>query len=146
MNAELTDERIVEIFNKSKGAPGTRMLGFKVVKSDMSNGVITASFELDSRFTNPSGAVQGGFLVAALDEVMTVAAIAKSGISILAPSLEIKASYIKSVKPGAILAEGKVIRLGKSVAFLEGTLFNQKGDVAVTATATSLVRTRSREN
>lgn len=80
--------------------------------------------------------------MAALDEVMTVAAIAKSGLNIYAPSLEIKTSYIKPIKPGLIPAEGRVVRLGKSVAFLEGTLFNQNEEVAVKATATSLIRPR----
>ncbi len=143
MDTDLSDERIVEIFNKSRGAPGTQLLSFQVTQSIMSEGLIRATCDLDERFTNPMGTIQGGFLVAALDEVMTVAAIAKSGISVFAPSLEIKTSYIKPIKPGLIEAEGKVIRLGKSVAFLEGTLFNQEGQIAVKATATSLIRPRN---
>lgn len=143
MSSELSNERIVEIFNKSRGAPGTQLLGFRVTESDIDQGVIHATFELDDRFTNPMGVIQGGFLVAALDEVMAVAAIAKSDIKIFAPSLEIKASYIKSIKPGTVTGEGKVIRLTKSVAFLEGTLFNQEGEIAIKATATSLVRPRN---
>ena len=142
MAEKLSDDRILEIFAKSKGSKGTQLLGFSLTSSDIAAGVVRATFNLDGRFENPMGSVQGGFLVAALDEVMTVAAIVKSGLTILTPSLEIKANYIKSVKPGLIGAEGRVVRLGKSVAFLEGTLFNDDGEPAVTATATCLVRPR----
>ncbi len=142
MSDQLTDDRILEIFAKSKGSKGTQLLGFSLIESNIAAGTVKATFMLDDRFENPMGSVQGGFLVAALDEVMTVAVIVKSGLTILAPSLEIKANYIKSVKPGLVEAEGRVVRLGKSVAFLEGTLFNDKGEPAVTATATCLVRPR----
>ncbi len=142
LSDELTDERIVEIFNKSKGSKGTQLLGFKVLESDWATGSIRASFNLDDRFTNPSGVIQGGYLAAALDEVMTVAAIAKSKLTIFAPSLEIKTTYLKAVKPGIVKATGTVLKLGQSVAFVEGALFDQDGSVAVKATGTSLVRKR----
>ena len=142
MADQLTDDRILEIFGKSKGSKGTQLLGFSLVQSNIAAGTVRATFNLDDRFENPAGSVQGGFLVAALDEVMTVAVIVKSRLTILAPSLEIKANFLKPADPGLIEAEGRVVRLGKSVAFLEGTLFNDEGEPAVTATATCLVRPR----
>ena len=142
MADQLTNDRILEIFAKSKGSKGTQLLGFSLIESNITAGTVRATFNLDDRFENPAGSVQGGFLVAALDEVMTVAVIVKSKLTILAPSLEIKANFIKPADPGLIEAEGRVVRLGKSVAFLEGTLFNDEGEPAVTATATCLVRSR----
>ncbi len=143
MTSELTNERVIEIFGKSRGSEGARLLGFKLIDADLATGATTASFDLDERFANPRGVIQGGFLIAALDETMTVAAIVKSQLTIYAPSLEIKASFIRAVKPGIVKVEGRVVRLAKSIVFLEGTLFDLDGNEAVKATATSQVRLRT---
>ena len=51
-------------------------------------------------------------------------------------SLEIKVSFLRPATPGLIIAEAWIERRGKSIAFLEGLIRNEKGDVLARATST----------
>jgi uncharacterized protein (TIGR00369 family) len=75
------------------------------VRPDMLNGV---------------GWLQGGMLVALADEAMALALYpllqSTEGIATISEST----SFIKGVREGVLLAEGRVIRKGRRVAFCEG--------------------------
>ena len=42
-------------------------------------------------------------------------------------TLELKTSYLKAGKPGKYIAKGKVLRMGRSVAYSEASLFDSEG-------------------
>jgi uncharacterized protein (TIGR00369 family) len=144
MSEPLTNERVVEIFGKSEGPKCAQLLGFKVVRVDMDAGRVEAEFLATDNFTNPMGAIQGGFLTAMLDEVMSVAGVVKSRLDAFVPSLEIKTSYLSEARPGPIYGVGRVVRLGRSVAFMEGELTNPAGKIVAKASATGMLRQKSR--
>jgi uncharacterized protein (TIGR00369 family) len=49
-------------------------------------------------------------------------------------TLDLNVFYIKGAKPGHFECEARVIRLGKTIAFLEADLFDVDGDVVARAT------------
>ncbi|MGZ6007354.1 MAG: PaaI family thioesterase, partial [Rhizomicrobium sp.] len=51
-------------------------------------------------------------------------------------SLEIKVSFLQAAKPGLIIAEAWIERRGKSTAFLEGLIRDEKGEVLAKGTST----------
>ena len=96
-------------------------------------------FTATDQLLNPAGVVQGGFLTAMLDETMGPAALAQLGPGHFIPTLELKTSFLRPAGPGRLVADGSVVHMGKSVAFLEGSLADEEGNVVATATATARV-------
>ena len=59
------------------------------------------------------------------------------------PTLELKISFLEAAGPGFVTAEGRVLRWGGSVGFLDGDIKDDKGRVVVHATSTiKIVRPR----
>jgi uncharacterized protein (TIGR00369 family) len=83
--------------------------------------------------------VQGGFVTGMLDAAMTHAVFLLVREDIILPTLEIKVSFLEIVKSGSVFASGFVRRLGKSIVFMEGQLYNSDGDILATASATARV-------
>lgn len=135
-----TDAEILERF-RAKGPPGgaSRLLGLELTAVDQANGRVEATFKATTDMVNPIGTVQGGLLTAMLDELMSVAAIAKSGFTVAVPSLEIKTSYLKAARPGVLKGWGRCIRLGRNIAFIEGALHDADGNLIATASSTAVV-------
>ncbi len=115
--------------------PASRTLGLRIIETDQEAGRVTAEFEARQEFCNPLGIIQGGFLVAMLDEVMAIAAFVHSRKTVLVPTLEIKVSFLNAARPGTLRGVGEVVRLSKSVAFLEGSLYDDRGELLARASA-----------
>jgi molybdopterin converting factor subunit 1 len=106
-------------------------------------GHVRMEFHASEQFLNPAGMVQGGFLTAMLDDTMGPAAIAQLGPGHFTPTLELKVSFLRPARTGRLVCDGRVVHMGKSVAFLEGSLADADGNVVATATATArVVRTK----
>jgi uncharacterized protein (TIGR00369 family) len=90
------------------------------------------------------GIVQGGFVTGWIDAAMAHVVMAQSENAANPLSLEIKVSFLKPATPGLIIAEAWIERSGKSIAFLEGLIRNEAGDVLAKATSTmKLVQRRT---
>lgn len=88
--------------------------------------------------------VQGGFVTAWLDSAMTHAVKRNLGEERIVATLEIKVTFLQAAGPGSVRAEGWVRRLGSSIAFVEGQLLNDAGELLATASSTAkLVKPRS---
>jgi uncharacterized protein (TIGR00369 family) len=109
---------------------------FTVVEADLDAGFVRLEFEPQPAFRNHFGNIQGGFAVAMLDAVVSIAAYAK--LRQWLPTIEIKTSFLEPIPIGPCIAEGRVIKSGRSLVFIEGRLLTANRP-AVTATATALV-------
>jgi acyl-CoA thioesterase len=91
-----------------------------------------------------SGIVQGGFVTGWIDAAMAHVVMAQSADAGNPLSLEIKVSFLKPATPGLIIAEAWIERSGRSIAFLEGLIRNEAGEVLAKATSTmKLVQKRT---
>jgi molybdopterin converting factor subunit 1 len=113
------------------------LLGMRPLSAEP--GHVRMEFTATEQFLNPAGVVQGGFITAMLDDTMGPAAVAQLGAGHFAPTLELKVSFLRPVGPGRLIGDGRVVHMGKSVAFLEGSLTDDDGNVVATATATARV-------
>ena len=57
----------------------------------------------------------------------------------IAPTLEMKVSYLNQGGAGRHVAEAKVLKRGRTINFLEATLKNATGKIVATATATIMI-------
>jgi uncharacterized protein (TIGR00369 family) len=136
----LTDEAILERFLRTKNQPtGSQTLGFRMV--GVSQATKSVEVEFDARaelLLNPMKQIQGGYLCAMLDEAMSVACMVASGMTAVAPTLEMKTSFFRPGQPGKIKGIGRVVKWGRQVAFTEGELYDPEGRLLAKATGTAI--------
>ena len=137
---ELTDAAILERFQRTKNQPtGSQTLGFRMVAVSQADKSVEVEFEAKAELLlNPMKQIQGGYLCAMLDECMSVACMVASGMTSVAPTLEMKTSFFRPGMPGKIKGVGRVVRWGRQVAFTEGELFDSEGRVLAKATGTAI--------
>ena len=133
----LSDEEMLARFaNSKKRPPCTETLGMRLTQVDQAN--MTARFEFEARqdFANPTGAIQGGFICAMLDEAMSTSAIIASNVTMNAPTLEMKVSFLRPVFVGKATPASRILKWGKSTCFIEAELFDPEGKLVAKASAT----------
>lgn len=133
----LTDEEMLARFaNSKKRPPCTETVGMRLTHVDQARMTARYAFEARPEFANPTGAIQGGFLAAMLDEAMSTTAIIVSNVTMNAPTLEMKVSFLRPLFVGAATAEARVLKWGKSTCFIEAELFDPEGQLVAKASAT----------
>ncbi len=139
MSETLTDEAILARFLASTNQPsGSKTLGFRLVGVSQADKSVEVAFEARAGLLlNPMKQIQGGFLCAMLDEAMSVACMVASGMTHVAPTAEMKTSFLRPAFPGALRGVGRVIKLGKTLAFTEGELFDTEGRLLAKASGTA---------
>ena len=117
--------------------PCARLLGWRILAVKPKDGWIKVGFDARWEFTNPAGFIQGGFLAAMLDDTMGPAVFAMTEGRLYAPTIEMSVTFLKPARPGRLVGEGRVIQLGASIAFLEGSLTDATGALIARATASA---------
>ena len=100
------------------------------------------NFHASKAFCHSGDIVQGGFITGMLDATMSHAVLAAVKKPIVLPTLEIKVSFLEIARMGDLVATGTVVRLGKSVVFLEGQLKDPQGKLLATASSTARILLR----
>ncbi len=100
--------------------------------------------QVDERFLNPAGVLQGGFLGAFCDSAMGAATVTWSrGRKVLTANVEMKVSFLGAVRPGATLVcTAEVVGGGSRVAFAEARVTDGERLVA-TASSTYVLTPRA---
>jgi uncharacterized protein (TIGR00369 family) len=133
----VTDEEIEAMFTPAP--PCARLLGWRLLGHDEARGWIKVGFVAAPEFVNPAGRVQGGFLAAMLDDTMGPAVLVKSRGALYPSSIDMNISFLSAAKPGPLVCEGEVLRLGKTVGFVEGRLMDEDGRVLARATSSVML-------
>ena len=136
----LTDEAILARFLRTKNQPtGSQTLGYQMVAVSQAEKMVEVAFDAKAELLlNPMKQIQGGYLCAMLDEAMSVACMVASGMTHVAPTLEMKTSFLRPAMPGTIKGIGRVVKWGRSIAFTEGELYDADGRLLAKATGTAL--------
>jgi uncharacterized protein (TIGR00369 family) len=116
---------------------GTALPPFWVEEADFDVGRVVLRFAAQPAFRNYYDNVQGGFAVALVDVLVSVAAYAKTRAWL--PTVEIKSSFVAPMMLGESRGEASVIKAGRQLVFLEAKLWGADGKLAVHATATASV-------
>ena len=137
---EITDQAILDRFLRSKNqTASTRTLGFRMVAVSQTEMKVEAAFDAKAEYlANPMGQIQGGFITAMLDEVMSVACMVASKMTCVAPTLEMKTSFLLPALPGELRGVGRVVKWGRTIAFTEGEIYDAEGRLLAKATGTAI--------
>lgn len=90
---------------------------------------------------NPIGMVHGGYAATLLDSACGCAVHSSLNARQAYTTLELKVAYHKALtnQTGALRAEGRVLTIGRRVAFAEAKLIDASGRLYASATSTLLV-------
>jgi uncharacterized protein (TIGR00369 family) len=119
--------------------PAAATLGFEFIDADPGRGTIELAFTATGAFTNPAGNVLGAFLAAMLYDTAGPALLATLEPDQFQSTLELKANFLRPVRPGRILARGRVVGRHGDIAYLEAEL-SDSGSAALIATASATAR------
>lgn len=123
--------------------PCLQILNARLLDFDSEAGTAELQFDVSEQFCHSVNVVQGGNVTVMLDAAMSHAVFLRETDVVALPTLELKVSFLEPTLAGRITARGKVIKSGRSIVFLEGTLINAEGLVAATASSTAkLVRSK----
>ena len=101
--------------------------------TDADKEVCRVTFEVTDMLRNPQGSLHGGAMASAMDISMghLVKKIAGPGATI-----ELKVQYMRPVMDGTVTCEGRFIKKGRALSFMESRLMGPDGKLAALATAT----------
>jgi uncharacterized protein (TIGR00369 family) len=125
-------------------APCSAWLGQELLEIDSEPGWARIAYTLGEPHFNRFGALHGGAIACVMDDVLAVAAGLVLQWGEIAPTLEMKVSYLSQGGPGRHVAEARVLKRGRQINFLEATLANDAGKLVATATATIMIAAMKR--
>lgn len=96
---------------------------------------IEMSFNVDRRFSQAMGALQGGMLCVMLDFAMACAALAQIDEQETVSTATLNVAYLRPAMPGHYLARARVVKTGKRMIFMAGDLLCTESRLIATATA-----------
>jgi uncharacterized protein (TIGR00369 family) len=132
------------IFDNFEAPASAKLLGWSLRAVDTDAGTIEIGFTADDRFLNPAGTVQGGIIAAMLDDTQGPALFGHTHGEIYAPTIDCHISYLKAARPGSFIATGRVVNIGKTIAFTEAELFDEAGELVARGSFTNRVMHGSR--
>lgn len=128
------------LLNSQPKSDCAALIPFSVVEADFEAGRVVLRFAPQPAFENYHGNVQGGFAVAMVDALASVAAYAKTRAWL--PTVEIKTTFVAPMMLGEARGEASIIKAGRQLVFLEAKLWGADGKIAVHATVTAFVPRR----
>jgi uncharacterized protein (TIGR00369 family) len=132
-----SDAEVLAKFTNAKTRPPcSDALSVEVMAIDQANGTVRLRMIGKLEWCNPRGALQGGFVTAMLDEAMAIAGIVAGEFAFAVPTLELKTTFLRPCPAGPVEAQGRVVRWGKSAAFLEADLYDSEGRHVARASST----------
>jgi uncharacterized protein (TIGR00369 family) len=125
------------LFDQLAKPPCAVHLGWDLVDYDAQKGWAKMAFMARPEFLNPAGFVQGGFVSAMLDDTMGPAVMLATGGRSYTVTTNLNVNFIAPARAGAFTGEGRIVNLGKTIAFLAAELCDADGTLVATATSSA---------
>ena len=101
--------------------------------NDYDKSVLKITFDVNEMLMNPQGALHGGVMATVMDISMGHLLNKTVGKG---ATIELKIQYLRPVREGRVTCEGRFIKKGRTLSFMESRLSDQAGKLAAVATAT----------
>lgn len=111
-------------------------LDFAYLPEDAADGekeVCRVGFEMTDMLRNPQGSLHGGVMASVMDISMGHLVNKLEGPG---ATIEMKLQFMRPVMTGRVTCEGRFLKRGRSLSFMESRLWNEDGKLAAVATAT----------
>jgi uncharacterized protein (TIGR00369 family) len=119
--------------------PAAATLGMELVDADVESGTLDLAFLAREEWTNPSGNVLGAFVAAILYDTVGPALLATVEPDQFQETLDLDVHFLRPLRPGRVIARGRVVHRDGDRAYVEATLTDADGAMIATAAATARV-------
>jgi len=116
--------------------PVAKLVGFAM--TDVEPGRAVFEMDVGPQHSSPLGTVHGGIVCDLVDAAMgcSHASLLEEGETFT--TLELKINFMKPVWRGHLVAEGKVIKSGRTIGLVEGRVTDESGSLIAYATSTCM--------
>jgi len=127
-------EAISTLVNRS---PYFSLLSMEI--KDLEWGTCVLEVELEEKHLQPFGYVHGGVIASVMDAAAFWAVFpqVKDGMGLT--TVEIKVNYLAPVQKGKLVAKGRCIKIGKTLALGEAYISSAEGNLLAHGTATMMI-------
>ena len=128
-------ERFISVVNSS---PYFRLLSMKV--REVNIGYCVLDIDLEKKHLQPFGIVHGGVFASVIESVTSWAIFygienENDGLT----TIDLKLNYLLPVVTGKAIAEGRQIKLGKTLGYAEGLVKDESGKMIAHGTSTLMI-------
>jgi len=116
--------------------PIAKLLGFEL--TEVSEGRAVVELKAGPQHANPMGTLHGGVLCDIADAAMGLAYASTLAENESFTTLELKINFLKPVWNGQLVAEGRVIRSGRTIGLTDCDVRDEKGSLVAHATSTCM--------
>jgi uncharacterized protein (TIGR00369 family) len=127
---------IATILDRFPTPPCATLLSLDILEADRENGRVKIAFPAKPEFCNASGNVQGGFLAAMIDDCMGPAILIATDAKSFPSTIDLNVQFLAPAKPGQLIGQGRVVKIGKTIGFVEAELEDAAGGLIARATST----------
>ena len=117
-------------------APVARLIGFKL--TSIRHGESVIELEASDMHANPMGTLHGGILCDIADAAMGIAFASTLEEGESFTTLELKINFLRPVRQATLTAEGKVVKAGATVGYVECEVKDGQGRLVAKAASTCL--------
>jgi uncharacterized protein (TIGR00369 family) len=95
---------------------------YGVIFEEIGDGEVRARLPFDENSLRPGGTVSGPTMMALADIVMWACVLSRIGVVKMAVTTNLNANFLLRPKPGDLIAEGRLLKCGKRLAYGEVTI------------------------
>ncbi len=121
---------------KTNDVPVARLIGFEV--KEIANGRATVMLAAGPQHANPMGTLHGGILCDIADAAMGLAFASTLGAEESFTTVELKINFFRPVWEACLRADGKVVRRGTTIGYVECEITDEDGHLIAKASSTCM--------
>ena len=121
---------------KANDVPVARLIGFEA--KEIADGRAMVTLAAGPQHANPMGTLHGGVLCDIADAAMGMAFATTLGSGESFTTVELKINFFRPVWDALLKAEGKVVRRGRTVGYVECEVTDERGQLVAKASSTCL--------
>lgn len=127
-------EAVIKVVN---GSPYFSLLSMEI--KDLSWGTSVLEIKLTQKHLQPFGFVRGGVIGSLIDAATFWAVFPQVEREVGLTTIELKVNYLAPAKEGRLIAQGRCIKKGKTLALGEAVVQNENGSLVAHGTSTMMV-------
>ena len=120
----------------SNDVPVGRLIGFEV--KEIADGRAVVTLAVGPQHANPMGTLHGGILCDIADAAMGMAFACTLVAGESFTTIELKINFFRPVWEARLQAEGKVVRRGSTIGYVECEITNEGGRLVAKASSTCM--------
>jgi uncharacterized protein (TIGR00369 family) len=138
----MTESRLKPEYKKAISMLVNRSPYFSLLSmeiKDLEWGTSVLEVALEEKHLQPFGYVHGGVIASVMDAATFWAVFpqVKDGMGLT--TVEIKVNFLAPVHKGKLVAKGRCIKIGKTLALGDATIYDAKGNLLAHGTATMMI-------